>query len=146
MTSKPIIVSVPHCGTRFLMERLDIKEHVHTHTKWSTLWERTEGRSLIVPMREPAKVFRSWCRRHDPKEFPFGEFFMAYGQLHALDQMCELDVIPIDHCADSRITDWSPVGDGDESRADWKLHKVDLRAIHKLPIVEQWYGQWAKAA
>lgn len=142
MTPDPIIVSVPHSGTRFLKERLDIEDHVHTHTKWNTLWERTEGRSLIVPIREPADVFRSWCRRHDPKAFPFGEFFMAWGQLHALDQMCELDVIAVDQCTDLRITDWRKVGEGDNSRADWKLHKIDLRAVHKLPIVERHYGSW----
>ena len=110
------------------------------------MWERLEGRSPVVPMREPADVFRSWCRRHDPKSFPYGEFFMAWGQLHALDQMIDLDVICIDQCRDTRITDWQPVGQGDNSRADWKLLKVDLRALHKLPIVERNYSSWAKAA
>jgi hypothetical protein len=143
MTYKPIIVSVPHSGTRFLIERLGIEDHVHTHIAWDTLWERTEGRSIVVPLRSPVDIFRSWCRRHDPKSFPFGEFFMAWGFLHALDQMVDLDVICVDHCADPRITDWSKVGDGDGSRADWKLHKVDLRALYKLPIVHRHYGAWS---
>jgi hypothetical protein len=97
-------------------------------------------------MREPASVFRSWCRRADPKAFPFGDFFIAWGCLHALDQMIDLDVICVDHCADSRITDWTPVGHGDNSRADWRLHKADLRPIYKLPIVHRNYGSIAKAA
>lgn len=146
MTSNTVIVSVPHCGTRFLKERLGIEDSVHTHDTWRRVLKTIEGRSCIVPMREPVDVFRSWCRRADPKEFPFGEFFLAWGCLHALDQMLDLDVICVDQHRDSRITDWSPVGHGDNSRADWILHKVDLRGIYKLPIVERNYSSWAKAA
>ena len=69
---------------------------------------------------------------------------MAWGYLHALDQMIDLDVICIDQRTDSRITDWSSVGDGDNSRGDWKLHKVDLRALYKLPIIERYYGSAAR--
>ena len=145
MTFDPIIVSVPHTGTRFIKERLGIEQYVHAHTGWRTIWNRAHERPIVVPLREPADVFRSWCRRHDPKNFPYGEFFLAWGQLHALDQMLELDVICIDKCDDPRITDWTPVGDGDVSRAGWKLHKIDLRAIHKLPIIERHYSSWAKA-
>lgn len=144
MTFDPIIVSVPHCGTRFLKERLGIEEHAHTHLDWDKLWDKTEGRTVVVPLREPAEVFRSWCRRHDPKKFPYGEFFLAWGHLHTLDQMIDLDVICVDLCRDERITDWSKVGDDDNSRADWKLHRADLRSLHKLPIVKRHYGSWSR--
>ena len=133
MTFDPIIVSVPHCGTRFLKERLGIEDHVHTNESWDKIWELTEGRSLIVPLRSPSMVWRSWCRRNNPEKFPYAEFFMAWGNLHALDQMCELDVICIDNQEDTRITDWTAVGDGDGG--DWKLIKTDLRPLYKMPIV-----------
>lgn len=140
MTSDPIIVSVPHTGTRFLKERLGIEDHVHTNLAWDKVWERTEGRSLIVPLRKPASVWRSWCRRNEPDKFPYASFFMAWGGLNTLDQMVDLDVICIEAQHDTRITDWSAVGDGDGSRGDWKLMDIDLRQLYKLPIVDRYYG------
>lgn len=140
MTSDPIIVSVPHSGTRFLKKRLDVRDNAHTTLPWGRLWEWCSmEREIIVPLREPADVFRSWCRRNNPKSFPYGEFFMAWGQLHALDQMIELDVICVDQCSDPRITDWTQEGHGDGAYAGWKLHKADLRPVYKLPIVERHY-------
>jgi len=140
MTSDPIIVSVPHCGTRFLKERLGIKEHVHTHQSWNAAWDRVEGREVIVPLREPSLVLRSWCRREHPRKFPVGTFFMAWSFLHAIDQMIDVDVICVDKQEDPRIDDWTPIGEEDGSHAGWKLHKFDLRPIHNLPIVQRHYG------
>lgn len=144
MTHDPIIVSVPHSGTRFLKDRLGIKDHIHAHADWDKIWEQTEGRQVIVPLRRPTDVWRSWCRRQPAKRCNqwSPQFFVAWTIIHTLDQMCELDVICIDKCDDPRIDDWKPVGDKDGSAGQWKLHKVDLRPVHKLPIVNRHYGAW----
>lgn len=142
----PIIVSVPHCGTRFLKARLGIKDHLHTTSELGSLIERVKDRIIIVPMRKPATVWRSWCRRHDPRNIPYGEFFCAWGNLQALAiARPDLDVICVDKCRDLRITDWTPVGDDDASRAGWNLLKIDLRCLHKLPIVTAHYGPHVRA-
>lgn len=144
MTHDPIIVSVPHSGTRFLKKRLEVSEHEHANANWLKLWEKVEGRHIIVPLRKPADVWRSWCRRwpDDAVLNWAAGFFVSWTVLHALDQLCELDVICIDKCQDPRITDWQAVGDKDNGAAGWKLHKVDLRPLYKLPIVNRHYGSW----
>lgn len=143
MTHDPIIVSVPHSGTRFLMRRLNVEAHIHANANWTQLWERVEGRQIVVPLRKPSDVWRSWCRRHPEDVLKWaGSFFVSWAVLHTLDQMCELDVICVDKCDDPRIDDWKPIGDKDGSAAGWKLHKADLRSLHKLPIVERYFGSW----
>lgn len=143
MTPDPIIASIPYSGTRFLKERLGVDDHVHFTLDWGRVWGNTEGRSIIVPLRQPVEMWRSWCRRHDPKNFPYEQWFLAWGKLHALDQMTDLDVICVDKQDDHRITDWSKVGHDDNSRADWQLKKVDLREVYALPIVHRHYGNQA---
>jgi len=65
---------------------------------------------------------------------------VAWGLLQVLDSVMDLDIICVDKQQDSRITDWSKVGDGDRSRADWKLIKTDLRPVYTLPVVSRHYG------
>lgn len=140
----PIIVSIPHTGTRFLKDRLDIEHHIHTHTNWVTLYERVKNKHIIVPLRNPSTVWRSWCRRKDEEEVLnwAPQFFASWYIMHTLDQLFDLDIICIDKQVDERITDWGKVGDSDNSHAKWKLHKVDLRVLYKIPLVQRNYGSW----
>ena len=126
MTPDPIIVSVPHCGTRFLKERLGIKDHVHTTKEWNSLVRRVANRKIIVPLRKPVDVWRSWCRRHEGRNFPYAGYYLAWGALQALDYQFDLDVICVDKQEDPRITDWSKVGDGDASRARWVRKRCNI--------------------
>lgn len=139
MTHDPIIASIPHSGTRFLKRRLGIDEHIHIGPDWYVLLEKTQDREIVVPLRSPSDIWRSWCRRNAPDKFPYSQFFVAWGCLHALDQMLELDVVCIDKRDDPRITDWSEVGCEDAGVAAWKLLKVDLRPLYELPIVKRHY-------
>lgn len=140
MTPDRIIVSVPHCGTRFLKERLGIKQHIHTTHEWSSLVKRLEGQEIIVPLRKPDSVWRSWCRRHDRRNFPFADYYLAWGALQMVANQFEIDVICVDKQEDSRITDWKPIGDEDASRARWELIKIDQRPMYRLPIIVEHYG------
>ncbi len=144
MTPDSIIVSVPHCGTRFLQNRLGIKDHIHTLAEWDSLLRRVQGRKVYVPLRNPPDVWRSWCRRNLAHKFPYGQFFLAWGNLQHLASLYEIDIICIDHQSDSRITDWSKVGDGDASRAGWTMIQTDLRPLYRLPIVNDHYGPHVK--
>jgi hypothetical protein len=140
MTLDPIIVSVPHCGTRFLKERLDVKDHVHTTESWPDLVERIRGRKLFVPLRKPDSVWRSWCRRADKRNFPYAEYYLAWATLQMVANQFEVDVICVDKKQDPRLDDWRAVGDEDASRAGWELIKIDQRPLYKLPLVLDNYG------
>lgn len=140
MTPEKLIVSVPHCGTRFLKERLGIEKHIHTTSRWDSLHKACAGKELIVPLRNPVDVWRSWCRRNNPHMFPYAQFYLAWGALQMLDLTYSLDVICIDKQEDQRISDWGKVGDEDASRANWNLLKVDQRHLQLLPIITRHYG------
>ncbi len=144
MTREPIVLSVPHTGTRFLKTRLDIAQHVHANSGWRGLHEFCLDRPAIyVPLRRPHTVWRSWCRRHYNRE-PLdwvGHFMGGWFNVNALDHLFELDFIAVDKCDDPRITDWSPVGEYDGRPAEWSLHKIDLRILYTLPFVKRIYGE-----
>lgn len=138
---KPMIVSVPHTGTRFLKERLAIKDHIHTHTRCGTVLKRVKNRQLIAPLRAPADVWGSWCRRAGEKE-PLmwaPSFFAAWFVMYALDLTFGVDFICIDKQEDARITDWSIVGAKEPKYARGKLHGVDLSVLFSIPFLQQHY-------
>lgn len=140
----PIIVSVPHTGTRFLQERLGVKDYVHTICPWDALLERVKDRQVISPLRNPSDVWKSWARRKNPKTepFPYALFIGAWHVLHTLDMMMDVDFICVDKCSDPRIKDWEPVGNRDYGPYD--LKPIDLRSIFWLPFVNKHYGSWQK--
>jgi len=144
MIREPIILSVPHTGTRFLKERLGIEHHVHANSGWQGMFEFCQDREAIyVPLRRPHEVWRSWCRRHygrDPLEW-VGHFMAGWFHINALEQLFELDFIAVDRPGDPRISDWSRVGKYDGRPTDWKLHKVDLRILYTLPYIKRHYGE-----
>jgi hypothetical protein len=144
MTHDPIIVSVPHTGTRFLQQRLGLQEHIHTLSSWDSLLRKLAGRKVYIPLRNPPDVWRSWCRRHNPKIFPYGQFFLAWGCLQMIAEQMEVDVICVDHKTDPRINDWGKVGDQDNSKVGWQLLKTDLRPLYRLPLVDKYYGPHSK--
>lgn len=143
-TPDPIIVSIPHTGTRFLKDRLGIEEHVHTNANWVRILERVNGKRIVSPLRSPYQVWRSWCRRRDEPSINnwVGHFFASFYQMHALDQMFDIDFVCVDKREDERIEDWSRVGDGDPDHVKWKLHRVDLRVLYKIPFVNEHYASW----
>ena len=137
---KQIVASVPHTGTRFLVDRfdLDMEEHVHTHWEWERQMALIEGHDLLVPLRNPVDVWGSWCRRNEAIVFPYGEFFMAWNGLHLLDTMFELDVICVDKMTDPRISDWGKVGEYERFAPPLP---IDLRSVYNLPIVKRHYNR-----
>jgi hypothetical protein len=134
-----IVVSVPPRGTRFLMKKLDIELQVHTHWPWDTIMKALEGKEAVVAMRDPLDVWQSWCRRRGTQaQFAYGEFFLAWGGLHTLDTLMDLDIICVDKKEDSRIKKWDKI-------AGWHMKDettmpIDLRSVYELPIVKKRYS------
>lgn len=135
-----IIVSVPHTGTRFLMERLGIKSHVHTNWEWERqIREISKHNNVVTPMREPSAVWHSWCRRNQSELFPYGAFFMAWAGLNTIDQMFRVDVVCVDRQDDphKRINDWSHIAKWEAEESE--ILPIDLRSVYDLPIVRRYY-------
>ena len=131
---EPIIVSIPHTGTRFLQERLGVEKSVHTITKWSSLYHQVEGKQIIAPLRHPTNVWKSWARRmREP--FPYAEFFSAWYLMHTLDMLFDVDFICLDKRDDPRITDWTPIGHDDFG--PYGLPLIELRPLFFLPFVRR---------
>jgi hypothetical protein len=141
MTSNSIIVTIPHTGTRFLQERLGIKQYVHTVINWPILCRRIENKKIISPLRPPIKVWKSWARRRNPKNeaFPYIEFTSAWYTMHALDLMYEVDFIDLEAKNDPRISDWTPIGN--EDYGPYELPEINLNPIYKLPFVTRFYDK-----
>ena len=110
------------------------------------LLRRVEGKQIIVPLRNPQDVWRSWARRDNFREhhlkghmFPYARFFGAWYTLHTLDMLFDVDFIAVDQRKDPRIADWSRVGHDDRPTHDG-VSAIDLNHLHYLPFVQRHYG------
>lgn len=143
---REIVLSVAHSGTRFLMKRLDIPDHCHTHWEWDKIMDTLKGRKPVVAMRDPAEVWKSWCGRRNAEgqhlnkkiSYEGGVFFLSYGLLHALDQLMDMDVVCVDKQEDQRIRDWDRIGAWHQKPAD--ILPINLKPIYELPIVRRYYA------
>lgn len=136
-----IVVSVPYTGTRFLRERFGTKLSVHTFTPWDRLLEIIQGHKVVVPLRRPEDNWQSWARRwrqDEPIDHQIGEFNRSWYKLGMLDQVMELDLIPVDLQEDSRIQNWDPVGK--EDSGDNK-HPYDVSHLYELRFIKKYYGK-----
>ena len=140
--NEPLVVSIPHTGTRFIQARLDIREFVHTHKRWDLLYEQVKDRKIIAPLRNPNDVWVSTARRQNPetKPFPYARFFGAWNIMHTLDMLFDVDFICVDKREDPRITDWSPEGHNTRDAFDWP--PISLGPLYRLPFVRRHYGSW----
>ena len=138
-----IIVSVPHTGTRFLAERLGIKDRVHTVFPWENILKKVEGKKIIAPLRRPRDAWKSKIRRMNPEllaENTVG-WFNSWYMLHALSLVKEIDFIPVDLKQDPRITDWTPVtGEGHLNNTEFLDVGINLRKLYDLPFVKRFYN------
>jgi hypothetical protein len=133
--SEPLIVSIPHSGTRFLRTRLGIREIKHTIEHWPCLLKATEDRHIISPIREPMSVWASYW--HYNRDVALQLYFRAFYTMHALTLVREIDWIAVDLQYDPRIENWEPVSDN-PSRPD-PHYPPDFRHIYDLPFVQQFY-------
>lgn len=138
-----IIVSVPYTGTRFLRERLGIKQSVHTYTPWNRLLEIIDGHEVITPLRDPQANWHSWARRWDYAEDydqQIARYNMCWFVLHSLSLIKDIDFIPVDlpNLRDSRIQDWTPVGNEDAGNLE---HYYNAEALYNLPMIQKYYGK-----
>jgi len=135
-----IIVSIPHTGTRFLSQRLGVEECIHSHAAWDRLIKDIEGKKIYSPLRNPINVWRSWSRRTNPERgFPYITFSFAWYTMNILDQLYDVEFINLEAQDDSRITNWSPVGD-DEKGTSYEAPMIDdFRKVFQLPFVKRHY-------
>lgn len=138
MTSD-LIVSIPQTGTRFLRERLGVRDFVHTIESWEQLVGKTEGRNIVSPLRSPAACWASSTRRWTTsRPFDTELWLHSWYMMHALSLVRDIDFIVIEKRDDPRISDWSKVGDRDEGK-NRSIPDIGLRHIYELPFVKARY-------
>lgn len=103
---------------------------------------------LLVPLRDPSEVWKSWTRRIGTEhEIALGRFCSAWATLDALDSMFDLTAIPIDLAVlrDQELNrvadvswDWS-VKVGHEELVEQDIEMPSADEIYALPIVKQFY-------
>lgn len=144
-----MIASVMHTGTTFLRNVFRPKRVRHIQEE-PTLAEVEAAPIVAVPLRHPAKVWRSWVWRGRPMTL----FWLSWHLLDWYDRRFgeKMVVIPVDlpgmrdHClaelgqrAKKRFqTDWQPRNEWKHERTEVEL--PDLSPLWDYPIVRQFYG------
>lgn len=140
---KKLIVSVPHTGTRFLKQRLKVVEHCHTTNSYDRLWDTIEkyDRRVIIPLRHPQDVVRSWITRDKHKQLGWQvQFGLAWTHLQYIYERCSAEVICVDKQEHPDIEDWTPIGNFDQKRNDGaEADHIGIYHIFQLPIVHENY-------
>jgi len=138
-----LVVSVPHTGTRFVKQRLDIKTHVHTITTYSRVWDMVEeyDRNIVIPLRHPQDVLRSWITRDKHKQRGWlVQFSLGWALLQELSERCDAEIIPVDLKQHEEIDNWNPVGhNGSKPEAHDEAMRISIFHIFTLPIVKKYY-------
>lgn len=133
-----IVVSIPHTGTKFLMQRLDIKDQIHSHAEWCRLQKELEGKKIYSPLRHPYKVWESWTVRNNPdRAFPYITFAFGWYAMHMIDTMYDVEFINLETQEDSRITDWSAEGHAVGKGYIKTPIPTDMKKLFNLPFVKR---------
>lgn len=139
-----IIASVPHSGSRFVQKLLGCK-FLHVYSGES-LDEIKRHDTIVVPLRHPLAVAKSWKRRGKPiTEHPKHECMVRMFR-NLIDQVDPLNpkYLPVDNARRTSAlialefhlgmvlkTDWAPVTD-DIDFPDTPLTLDDELAVHGL--------------
>jgi len=143
----PYVVSIPHTGTRFLLELLKFNKgfvHVdHAQAKPRIL----DKQVVICPLRDPLKVWVSWHKRNESRE----KFRYCWHRMNELDAVRPIFYFPVDvpqrdfylsllanMIGQELTTTWEPVGHEPGEHAPI----IDLSDIYALPIAKRFYPAW----
>lgn len=151
------LLSVPHTGTRFTKGIINPDCEMHTDLAESMVMLRPLleiSRVIVVSLRDPWKVWDSFCRMKRTKDRYFG----CWQGLDELDKDFKLHYFPIDLpdrqgnldrlsavLGRTVTTDWEPVG-VDYSRRGTVVNQ-DLSSIYELSMIKDRYSymsDWLK--
>lgn len=128
----PLIVSVPHSGTRTLMKAVGCS-YAHVFIRENPNWIAgfTEDQYLICPLRDPKKVWKSWVKRWNTGEgaVDLALFELQYRHLEILDKHYELHYVPL-----------MGAGEGSMNASTTTNHpEPDWDYIYKLPMIAKFF-------
>jgi hypothetical protein len=135
-----IIVSIPHTGTNFIGQQLDISHRVHSHAPWDVLLREIGHKKIITPIRHPFNVWDSWCKRYASEPgFAYTTWGFAWKSMDILDHSFFVDFIDLEAKTDPRIDDWSDVI-GSADREPWPIPPVlDIKRLWEMSFVNRHY-------
>lgn len=158
---QPLVVSVPHTATRFLVNLLGIPFNNQFHT-WryhnpACQAAMASGMLIAAPMRHPHEVWRSWfARGRWGRGDSERNFWLCFDNLHRWSQEHEFHWLPVD--AEDRdeylkalsgalgrplSTDWRALGAMEGKRTDDGL-MPDLSRLWDYPFIRKFYPQQYK--
>lgn len=152
------LLSVPHTGTRFTERLLGPLYKMHTDLgverkrmpRLRLLLEMS--RVIVSPLRDPQKVWASFCRRRHTGE----RFWEGWRILEVLHQEFKIHYLPVD-TPDRQLyldeiakglgrkieTDWEPIGNKDVTHG--LLLDQDLTEVYAMPMIRDRYFLGAAA-
>lgn len=141
------ILSVPRTGTHCLQDILKC-DYVHTYSMGRNAQAQSNlvrkgaaAAPLVVPLRNPRDVWRSWTNRFTN---PARHFEQAWRLLEVYAKEYELHFIPVDHSErDSQLaklgkfeSTWPKVG---HLESDKEPVEADLDWIYEMSFIKRYY-------
>lgn len=154
-----MIISVPHTGTRSLIEITGYQfMHSYEYMTPQDLINRNGDEVLCAPLRDPWEVWKTWFQRYGGRKYLMDpdhpkSYESAWRAMAALDRHFEIVYIPVDsrwrdiQLAELSVkmgehlkTDWSPVAARPDHKKQKPVREKDLDWIYQLPFVSRFYG------
>ena len=143
------VVSIPHSGTRSMMQALGCGYH-HMFIRENQYWQGFKEKILVCPLRDPKEVWKSWVKRDNAKRgaVSLDLFEKQYQHLKNMDAEYDLFYIPVDrtnfdlleelservgfHVSLSKIGSMDAPTETDHEEPDWDY-------IYNLPMIKRFY-------
>lgn len=156
-----MILSVPHTGTRFLVEVTGYSfMHSYEYMTPQDIINRMNGGVLCAPLRDPWEVWTTWYQRYGGRKYLMDpdhpkSMESAWRAMAALDRHFDITFVPIDvpkhrdiqlaKLSDQMgkwlVTDWSPVAARPDHKKQKEVPDKNLDWVYQLPFVSQFYGR-----
>jgi len=129
---KPLILSIPHSGTRAMMALVGCP-HAHVYIREIPEWIGFTDEYLICPLRDPKAVWRSWVKRWNTGQgaVSLDLFQPQWEHLEALDKEYDIVYIPMMGDGEGHID--GPI-ETDHAEPDWDY-------IYSLPFVKRFFNE-----
>ncbi len=147
------ILSIPHTGTRALSDLLQC-HHIHVHYLWPRLDAELRDNVIVMPLRNPKRVWFSWVNRvGTDHEIDLNRFNKQWRKLQQLDRIYDIFYLPVDHSERNEQLELLSDKLGTKIKPGWKRTghmggirgpkpepEVDWDFIYDLPMIKRFYG------
>jgi hypothetical protein len=148
---KPLVLSVPHTGTRALARFAEAKI-LHVEQANDEEVANTGANLFLVPLRDPAMCYASWHKRGAHRDYPM-DFFASWRRLAELVEKYRPLFLCVDRLVryeqlkriaeplgkDPRLIRWAFQSETVPNVPTTRLVIPDLSEIYAMPFVAEHY-------